>query len=119
MNQLNKFFALIWGLDLILMSSHRRPALIYNPNTSEYQNHGQTFFPIQMVQADDDADDGGDNGLDVVVHADQGGTQSFLPNRNQEIGDKRGENHHVGHLPQHLALHLGKLQSEEMLCVEG
>ena len=98
---------------------HRRPALINNPNASENQNHGEALFPIQMVKADDDADDGGDDGLNVVVHADQGGAQPFLPDGNQEIGDEGGKNHHVGHLPQHLAFHLGKGQGEEMPRIEG
>ena len=71
-----------WELGLILMGNRCRPALINNPNASENQGHGQTLFPVQMVETDDDADDGGDDGLDVVVHADQRGAQPFLSDGN-------------------------------------
>ena len=72
-----------------------------------------------MVQADDDADDGGDNGLHVVVHADQGRAQAFLSDGDEEISDESGEENHKSNLPRHAALYLSERYVYQVFDVKG
>ena len=72
-----------------------------------------------MVQTDDDADDGGDDGLHIVVHANQSGSQAFLPDGDEEIRDESGKKHHERHLPQHAALHLSERNVYQVFDIEG
>ena len=89
-----------------------------NPNTRKDQHHGQSFLPGEVVQTDDDADDGSYDGLHVVVHTDQSGSQAFLPDGNEKIGNESGEKYHIGHLPRYAALQLSQGDMEEALDVE-
>ena len=96
----------------------RRPALANDPDTRKDQHHGQSLLPGEVVQTDDDADDGGDDGLHVVVHADQSGSQALLPDGDEEIGDKSGEEHHVGYLPRYAGFYLSQRDVNQTLDVE-
>lgn len=97
---------------------HRSPALVDDVNATKDQNHGHDFQPSHLVQTDGDADDGGNGGLHIVVHADQRRTDAFLPDGDKEIGNESGKNHHEGHLPKHLALHLPKRHADKVFRVE-
>ena len=114
----NGFTSYLLNLVLSSFIHPRCSALVDNPNARKHQNHGDDFLPCQVVEANDNANDGGNGGLHVVVHADHSGTQAFLPYGNQEIGDKSGKNHHKGHLPKHFAFHLPKRHADEMPRVE-
>ena len=96
----------------------RRPALANDPNTRKDQHHSQSLLPGEVIQTDDDADDGGDDGLHVVVHADQSGSQALLPDGDEEIGDKSGEEHHVGYLPRYAGFYLSQRDVNQTLDVE-
>ena len=96
-----------------------RPALVDDPNAGEDQYHRYTLLPGKVVQTDDDADDGGDDGLHIIVHADQRGSQALLPDRDEEIGNESGKKHHERHLPQHAALNLAERYMGQALDVEG
>ncbi len=98
---------------------YRSPALVDDPNTSENQYHRYTLLPSEVVQTNDDADDGGDNGLYIIVHANQGGSQAFLPNGDEEIGDESGEKHHESDLPRHRALYLSERYAYQVFDIEG
>ena len=81
-------------------------ALVDNPHAGEDENHGDDLVPVHRVETDGNADDGGDDWLHVVVHAHEGGTQTFLPDGDQEVGDEGREEHHVGNLPKYRGIDL-------------
>ncbi len=97
----------------------RRTALVDDPNAGEDQHHGNSLLPCEVVQTDDDADDGGDDGLHVIVHADQGRPQAFLPDGDEEIRDEGCEKHHESHLPRHTTLNLSKRIVYQIFDIEG
>ena len=102
-----------------LFLRYRRPALVNDPNTREDQHHGNGFLPSEVVQTYDDADDGGDDGLHIVVHADQRGSQALLPDGDEEIRDESGEKHHKSDLPRHRALYLSERNVYQVFDIEG
>ena len=97
----------------------RRPTLVDNPNAGENQYHRYTLLPSEVVQTNDNADNGGDDGLHIVVHADQRGSQAFLPDGDEEIRDESVEKHHKSDLPRHAALNLSKRYVYQVFDIEG
>ena len=102
-----------------LFLRYRRPALVDDPNARENKYHRYTLLPSEVVQTNDDADDGGDDGLHIVVHADQSGSQALLPDGDEEIRDESGEKHHKSNLPRHTALNLSKRYEYQVFDIEG
>ena len=97
----------------------RCPALVDDPNAGEDQHHGNSLLPSEMVQTNDDADNGGDDGLHIVVHADQSGSQALLPDGDKEIRDKSGEEHHKSDLPRYAAFYLSERNVYQVFDVKG
>ena len=97
----------------------RRPTLVDDPNARENKYHRYPLLPCEVVQTYDDADDGGDDGLHIVVHADQSGPQALLPDGDEEIRDEGGEKHHESHLPRHTTLNLSKRNVYQVFNIEG
>ena len=85
--------------DLLIKSlflRYRRPALVDDPNAGENQYHRYTLLPGEVVQTDDDADDGGDDGLHIIIHADQRltsvGRKRFCPMGMRKYATKVAKN---------------------------
>ena len=60
-------------------------------------------MPTEGVHAEADADGGGNDGLHVRVHADQGWADALLSYRDEEIGDEGGADDEVSKLRKECA----------------
>lgn len=63
-------------------------AKVHQHHTTEYHEGRQHLLPTERVHPHTNADGGGNDGLHIGVHAHQGRTDSLLPYRNKEIGNK-------------------------------
>lgn len=68
-------------------------------HTGEDHESGYDLLPCKHIHAEDDAYDGGDDGLDVAVHADEGGTDPFLSEWYEEICHEGGKYDKVAEFP--------------------
>ena len=72
----------------INVSPLRTTAEVHHHDTTEDHEGCKNLLPTEGVHAETDTDGGGDDGLHVGIHADQGRTDALLPYRDKEIGDK-------------------------------
>ena len=73
-------------------------------------------MPTEGIHAKADADGGGNDGLHVGVHADQGRTDTLLTYRDEEIGDKGGANDEVSQLRNVCSRECAVIESEDFLA---
>ena len=95
----------------INVSLLRTTAEVHHHDTAEDHEGGKNLLPTEGVHAETDTDGGGDDGLHVGIHADQGRTDALLPYRDKEIGDKSGTNDEISKL--------GKEGARESCIVDG
>lgn len=63
----------------------------YEGYTAKDHCGGEDFLPTEGIHAYVDADDNGDDGLHVGVHAHKRWAYALLSNGNEQVGDKGGE----------------------------
>lgn len=63
--------------------------LIHQPYAEEDEDDGNALHRAKNTKAEADADDAGDDGLDVVVHRDNGGTKHLLRIHHEDVADER------------------------------
>ena len=88
-------------------------------DAADDEDGGEEFLPGEGVEADPDADGGGEDGLEVGVHADQGRAQAFLSERNQEVGNEGGEEDQVADFPADASRDGGEVGLQETPEREG
>ena len=66
-----------------------------------------------MVEPQGQGDDHGDDGLHISVHTDHHWAQALLADRNQEISDEGGADHHEQDLPENVHRDGGQVRSPE------
>lgn len=65
--------------------------MAHQDHSADNQDGGEDFLPAEVVEADCDADDGGEDGLQVGVHAHEGGADALLAVGDEEIGEEGRE----------------------------
>ena len=78
--------SLLW-----LLRGRGGTAVVHYGHAGEYQCDGYEFLPGEYVGSDDDADDGGNDGLQVAVETDECGTDAFLCDRQEKVGNEGGK----------------------------
>ena len=81
------------------MSSGAGAGAADEDDSADNQDSGKQLLPGKMVKACPDADDGGDDRLEVGIHADKRRTKTLLAERNQEVGNERGEENQIADFP--------------------
>ncbi len=66
------------------------------------QEGGEEFLPGEDVETGDDAHDGGDDGLEIGIHAHQRGADALLAEWDEEVSDKGGEENEKSDFPEHV-----------------
>lgn len=97
----------------------RTTAEVHHHDTAEDHEGGKHLLPTEGVHAEADADGGGDDGLHVGVHADQGRADTFLSYRDEEIGDKGGTDDEVSKLGEESAREGGIVDSGYLVAGKG
>ena len=67
------------------------------PDAGEDEDYGEGFERGEGVEAEGDADYGGNDGLDVVIHANERWSQVFLANHDADVGEVGGADNDVGY----------------------
>lgn len=94
----------------------RTTAEVHHHDTTEDHEGGKYLLPTKSVHAEADADGGGNDGLYVGVHADQGRTDTLLTYRDEEVGDKGGTNDEVSQLRKVCSRECAVIESEDFLA---
>ena len=76
-----------------------RLALRNEIDAGKDKQHRHTAFHAEDAQPHSHRNDGRHNGLGIVVHTDDGGSQQVLPRRHKEIREERGSEHDVENAP--------------------
>ena len=97
----------------------RTTAEVHHYDTTEDHEGGKNLLPTEGVHAEADADGGGDDGLHVGVHADQGGTNALLPYRDEEIGNEGGADDEVSKLREEGARKGGIVDRNYLVAGKG
>ena len=97
----------------------RTTAEVYHHDTTEDHEGGKNLLPTEGVHAEADADGGGDDGLHVGVHADQGRTDTLLSYRDEEIGDEGGADDEVSKLGEESAREGGIVDGGYLVTGKG
>ena len=75
-------------------------AVTYDDHSAEYHCCSKNFLPGKGIHADADADNDGDDRLDITVHAHQGRSDAFLTEWYEKIGYECGADNKIGQFGQ-------------------
>ena len=97
----------------------RTTAEVHHHDTTEDHEGSKNLLPTEGVHAETDADGGGDDGLHVGIHADQGRADALLSYRDEEIGDEGGADDEVSKLGEEGAREGGIVDGGYLVAGKG